>query len=189
MVVILMGEIIWNAVTFTLNLFHLIRAEWWMEGSAYSQIQTTPPDSGIAFKVTWCFCVVSGTVISCLIYFSKPQEKKRKCMSSPLNGVSSSARCELLLHTMHDTARLQAGLTRKSNVNFCCEKLNSHRGDIWGPKRTANTKCLCISSSAPWPSLITSTSLSSRKHLCTTLSSSKFHCELMRQHDRGAKCF
>lgn len=187
MVVILMGEIIWNTVTFTLNLFHLIRAEWWMEGSAYSQIQTTPPDSGIAFKVTWCFCVVSGTVISCLIYFSKPLEKVRKCTSTHLNVVSSSVLTPLTQHARY--CKTSAGLTQKRNIDFCCEKLNSHRGDIWGPKRTANTKCLCISSCVPWPSLITSTSLSSQKHLCTTLSSSKFHCELMRQHDHGAKCF
>lgn len=44
-VLILMGRIVWKAVTFILNLLHLIRVDWWMEGSAYSQAQTAPPYS------------------------------------------------------------------------------------------------------------------------------------------------
>lgn len=41
-VLILMGRIIWKAVTFILNLLHPIREEWWTQGSAHSHEPAAP---------------------------------------------------------------------------------------------------------------------------------------------------
>lgn len=195
-VLILMGRIIWKAVTFILNLLHLIRVEWWMEGSAYSQSLTTPPDSQISFplKQPQCFCVVSGTV-------------------SPHSFISANLKMNEDIHIVLIKSKVEfietwISLRRFHSVQYC-KTLEGSGFTVSRPKKRTST--FVVSAKKPQgnhlrPSVNCYYKVSQQQHLsaltfsynqgqvslkhpCTALSSSKLHCKIMCQHDLSAKCF
>lgn len=115
------GQDCMKAGTFILNLLHLIRVEWWMEGSAYSQAQTTPPDPQISFppKQPQCVRVVSGTESPHFINISKPQNEWGLFERKSWINFSWALRFRTVLQDF-GKFKVSGVKALKCDVSFCC---------------------------------------------------------------------